>query len=359
MSDQFASYQTDSNNEDPTGYAQNREMNPATETGGTVRVSSHGDGQVSSEVTGVTSSQALDRGQIQPEGDVLGSLQTRYGAPKSAFGGRADPTDTVELRPGLRTSVANAAQLGLVRVGTDGSLQVNPGLAGPGEITPSQAQATAEQSAGPQQGQGQGQQGKGPAHTQRLPEDPHVPVELEDRKMTAAIDTMSRGLDPITLREINRQLASGQVTSQGLEQVASTLGMPFEDAAEIIGAASAGYKSLQDSAFNQAGLATERVQEQFNHWANREKTSEFRQAQASIFAFQSNTELAKLSRDFMASYDQVDPDETMGMLSDAGYRNVRKTDGGSVVFDHPEVGTISWRQAYQQGLFRTPVAKTR
>jgi hypothetical protein len=67
--------------------------------------------------------------------------------------------------------------------------------------------------------------------------------------------------------------------------------------------------------------------------------------------------MAKLARDFMATFDTVDPEETMGMLNDAGYQNVRKTDGGSVVFDHPELGTVSWKQAYQSGAFRTPVAK--
>lgn len=51
MTDTFASYQVDSNNEDPSGDVQNREMNPATETGGVVRVRTNGDGRGSTEVT--------------------------------------------------------------------------------------------------------------------------------------------------------------------------------------------------------------------------------------------------------------------------------------------------------------------
>jgi hypothetical protein len=352
MTDTFTSYQVDSNPEDPTGYAQNREMNPATETGGVVRVTTNGQGGGTTEITRVTSSQALDGHQIMPEGAVLESLQTKWGSPKSSFGGKVDPSDTIELQPGLRTSVANAAQMGVVRVGPDGSLQLNPSLQQPsGPIQRSSSAATADSSSEQQEAS------KGYKHTQPLPEDPHMPTELEDRRMAAAIDTMTRGLDPVTLREVNRQIAQGQVTDQGLEQVATTLGTSFEDAAEIINAAASGYQSLHDNAMNQAGLATDRVQGLFADWALRERTGQWRQAQADFFAFRSNTQMAKLARDFMATFDTVDPEETIGMLNDAGYQNVRKTDRGSVVFDHPDHGTVSWTQAYKAGLFRTPVAK--
>lgn len=296
------------------------------------------------KLTTTSSSEALN---LEGKALDLSSLQSSYGAPKSPESGQVTPGDTIEVAPGIRTRVSVAAALGYVKL-ENGHLTHATGVA-------SSAQASSVSPTDAQQQQQDQQQPKGPSHVQALDSDPHSPGQLKDPSHEAAITTLNQALGPMELKAVQADLIRGQVSQQTVEALSAALSATPAEVNTLVEKANEGYRQLWTDSLSQAGASTPKAQQEFLQWAARNRTPQLQKAQQDMFNFTAQSGLASLARDFMSNYDVIDPEQTRLMVEeDLGWKTRPMDNGEGLMVQHPQMGWMSWTQAYRAGLFATP-----
>ena len=320
-------------------------IEPQIRVGGTGhRVTVTGNGGMTTESYNTLSNERGGVGPLTTTKSVVETAQSASGGYRPPHMLR--PSDTVEV-DGMRTSVANAERMGLIKRDAAGGY-VDAVASRPGVPSP-QSRTTGEE-----------QSRRSPEPQRELSELEKVerelagdyePETLADRNIESLNEAIINAVDAhIIERGLQEAVEYGEFSDQTIGEVATKLGMTEDQALKAVEAMQSAYADQLSRGLSSAGLGDADLQQEFLGWLAETNPSEEKAARRALAERSTAKGYAKHVNAFVASLGKDDPHGAVEAARRSGVE--ARVVEGQAVLTLPGLGEMSWQNAIKNGFVR-------